>query len=145
MEAVFSWLLLFIAGLFLLRYLGDIWQLRRIASWPQTTGELSHCRLEDEKKRYQLSVQYQYQVDEQAYVSDVIQSPCDTAPIFSKKVRHFYYRLVRAFESHEPITVFYNPHDPNQSVLYRSRSIRLYIYSALIALVILGHLLAIYS
>ena len=141
METLFNLLLLLLALLFLVHYLNDIRELRRIASWPQTPGELSHCHLQDDNKKYRLSVQYQYHVADQTYVSDVIQSPYDAEPFFSKKLRYFYYRLVRAFENREEITVFYDPNDPNQAVLYRSRSKKLYVYTLVFLVIIITHAL----
>lgn len=140
MEVVFSWLLLLVALLFLVNYLNDIRHNWHIATWTETEGELSHCHLNNEKQKYRLTVQYQYQVGEQTFVSDTLQSPYDAEPFFSKKVRELSYRLLRAFENHQKIAVFYNPCNPNEAVLYRSSSHRLYIYCVIFIVFITAHL-----
>ncbi len=139
-ELIFYWLLLILAGLFFARLLNDIRKLKAIDNWTNTLGELSYCQLIEDGHQLKLNVRYEYLVSDQVYSSDVIHSPYDSSPVFSKKVRLFYYRLLRSFESHESVKVYYNPKEPGESVLYRQSLRRVYGYTLFFLLLIIAHI-----
>jgi len=132
-----AWLVF--AALFLLRFANNYWQLRQESSWPHTQGEISYCQLSEQGRHLHLDIRYQYTVDQQPYLSDVINSSHDPSSGFSKQKRHFYYQLIRHFEAHESIDVYYNPKSPGECVLYRGQSNKLLAYCALLLLFIGWH------
>lgn len=132
-----AWLVL--AVLFLLRFANSYRQLHQESAWPQTQGEISYCQLSEQGRHLHLDIRYQYTVDQQPYLSDVINSSHDPSPGFSKPKRELYYQLIRQFEAHELVDVYYNPKSPGECVLYRERSRKLISYCFLLSVFIMWH------
>jgi hypothetical protein len=94
----------------------------QMASWLQTQGslisaELSHHR-SDDTTTYKANASYRYQVDGIEYSGDrvAIQGGSDNIGDFQKQLGR---QLVKLHRNQQPVTVYYDPSDPNRAVLNR--------------------------
>ena len=94
----------------------------RMASWPATAGQLTHAELavnhSDDSTTYQAKARYTYEVSGRRYASDrvAINSGSDNIGDFQHRIG----RHLEGIQRHgRPVNVFYNPADPQDSVLNR--------------------------
>ncbi len=104
------------------RYDRDLTELARASSdWPSVPGLVNHSELEYRRKNvgaakrtdYRVEVVYEYVVDDQLYRNDVVRF--DQSNLTSKRKE----LLVSSYPVGRRVEVFYNPDDPDQSVLVR--------------------------
>ncbi|MBT3060970.1 MAG: DUF3592 domain-containing protein [Candidatus Thiodiazotropha sp.] len=94
----------------------------QMASWQQTPGtlisaELSHHH-SDDSTTYKAEAQYRYRVNGIEYSGDrvAIHGGSDNIGDFQQQLGR---QLQRLYRNQKPVTVYYNPSDPNQAVINR--------------------------
>lgn len=94
---------------------------RASALWPSVSGLITHSGLEarrsntrsDKSTDFVVEVTYEYVVDNQLYRNDVVRFDQASLPNDRKEL------LVGAYPVGKRVDVFYNPDNPDQSVLVR--------------------------
>ncbi|MDJ0699185.1 MAG: DUF3592 domain-containing protein [Woeseiaceae bacterium] len=104
------------------RYDRDLTELARASTdWPSVPGLVNHSELEFQRKNtgagkktdYRVEIVYEYVVDDQLYRNNVVRF--DQGELTSKRKE----LLVSSYPVGRRVEVFYNPDDPDQSVLVR--------------------------
>ncbi len=122
---LFFGLIFFVAGLSFLFFmvspsLYDGW---RMQSWKSTSAVLISAELKRSQSKdsttYQAFARYEYTINGQRYVNDrvSITSGADNIGNFQKELAK---KLQFYFQSHRPVTVWYNPDNPAESIIDRS-------------------------
>jgi hypothetical protein len=94
----------------------------RMASWPQTQGELTSANTRsstsDNTTTYYATAQYRYWVDEVEYAGDrvAIHDGSDNVGQFQQRLGS---QLELMYLNREPVTVYYNPGNPADATLNR--------------------------
>jgi hypothetical protein len=94
-----------------------------VRAFARTTGQITRCdvdvALDDATNRFRLNITYRYTAAGQEYVGTRVCA--DTAPDEPPALsRRQVERLVRAFSKGRPVTVFYNPANPQDACLIES-------------------------
>ncbi|MEW8506079.1 MAG: DUF3592 domain-containing protein [Candidatus Thiodiazotropha sp.] len=94
----------------------------QMASWQQTPGTLISAKLNhhrsDDSTTYRAEARYRYRVDGVEYAGErvAIHGGSDNIGDFQQQLGR---QLQRLFRNQKPVTVYYNPSDPNQAVINR--------------------------
>ncbi len=118
--------------------LNEGWQM---ASWPSTTGTLTHARLlsstSDGTTTYGVEASYRYRVASHDYRNDrvAINSGNDNIGSFQQQLGA---RLEQHYRNNRPVTVYYNPADPADAVLDRTLRWDLLVFKLIFVIVFGG-------
>lgn len=92
-------------------------KLLKLKKWPKVKGRIINLQWEEENNRIWPQLVYQYQVEEKIYQGELLFEetlPRDTNSRLARAIAH---RAVLAYQNHQEIDVFYNPNNPEDSVL----------------------------
>ena len=107
---------------FLITTAYSFYDVMRMASWPQTQGELTSANTgssnSDHATTFQAAAQYRYWVDSIEYEGDrvAIHGGGDNVGQFQQRLGS---QLELMYLNQEPVTVYYNPSDPSEAILNR--------------------------
>ncbi len=130
--------------LFLLAMFWYFWQnrqlLKRARSWSTTKGHITQFIWTNEDHRLRPKIEYTYQVLDKYFTSQRLFLDTSLNNLNSNFARKVAYHAAIAYEKNEDVDVFYNPDDPQQSVLAITIPRQLNFIIALLAILIILHI-----
>ena len=108
--------LLFLGSLYLYFY-REKRRLKQWSTWISVQGQVTKCTWVKEEHELWLRVEYTYYVDQIDYFGDQLYPKSPYIYNKSKYAREIAYKVARAYEEHQDLTVFYNPENPMEAVL----------------------------
>lgn len=127
-------------GLLVFSIIPTFYDVLRMSSWPSTQAELVFAELDMQRSSksttYLARARYSYQINGVYYTNDrvAISKRSDNIGSFQEDLG---YRLEAAFAAKKPIEIWYNPKDPQDSIIDRSLRARLLFFN-LIFVVVFG-------
>lgn len=109
-------------------------------SWVKTEARITHCEWTVQGHLLWPQIEYAYQVDERDLVGECLFHHHSHTNINSTYARQLAYRVTTAYKKNEPITIYYNPNQPEQAVIDTtvSRKLNFILFFLAILLVLQG-------
>ncbi|MCC5791400.1 MAG: DUF3592 domain-containing protein [Legionellaceae bacterium] len=108
--------ILFLLGLFGFFY--QQWlRLHRMRKWHTVKGKITYFHLQQEGLRLWPEIEYHYRIGQEDYYNHYLFADTIHNSPHSAYARELAYRVARAYQNDEPVTVYYNPLSPEQAVL----------------------------
>lgn len=125
--------------LFLLILFGYFWRLRQIfrraKSWPMTKGRITQLKWVEEDHHLWPKIEYNYRVGGEEFIGEqLFLGAKHNYP--NRTARSLAYQAAMAYEKEEEVKVFYNPNNPQESVLNTTIPRKLNFIAVLLGLLI---------
>lgn len=142
----FSWQTLLDFGwlVFLLLVFKQFWMSRQrtcqTKKWNKTEGRVTKCEWVNYRHSLWPQIEYVYQVGERDFTGDRIFGDMAHHTPTSLRARQLAYRIACAYQENSTIEVYYNPSQPEQSVLDTTIPRKLRIILWVLSILIVAHL-----